>query len=669
MIFPNENNWIQVNGSDIEGSVQYSRNINLEDRGYVKLSNRMVAIKSENGDSNFDMPVALGYSSSQSFYIATVDQPYTLTYIDYITVVEDVVASNPSLSVYADGCTWQDRWYVTGSTTLSYKAYSGGAWTTVTLSPALTASKVHNMCVFENRQTMVIGNGNIVKQIDTSHADTINLTLPAQYSVNRIVYNNNRVGIIADCLSTDVSSSSYFFVWDGSSTEANQGIPIMANQDVGLVAYKSGFAITTTLGQFVIYNGSSFDELTVLPNKNTDVPYITGKVTRGRTSIVIGDNIYTNVPSNLALSGERGEQFYEKQPAGIWCYSPKRGIYNTQTNSSSLAFARTITTSNVDTTTDIITVTATVPPTGTPCRYYDAGGTILGGLSPRKTYYVIKLSSTTFKLASTKTNSAVPTAINLTGTGNNFQSITFFPEYDFGQSFSARTGGIVALNSLPKEANNIGTDFISAADLKDVALSEYAVMCMGIGGIENRGWIVTPRIYANNITDTFQSVFIYYKKLRYDVDKIVVKYRNKDFDVLNQPAYINATSIYSTWTSSTMFTTTDDFSSVVAGYEVDIIGGSGAGQTAHITTITENSGTYTVTLDEAIIGVTASDTCYVSVNNWIKAGTITYTDPDNFKKIPIEKQSAWIEFKIEMRGIRVRIDKLNIINSPHQKQA
>lgn len=669
MILPNNNKWIQINGSDIESSIDSSRNIDLKYDGYIGLSKRYVAIKSENGDANFDMCVAYGYSSSSSFYVASVDQPYTLTYDGTLTVSEDVVAGNPNLSIYSDGITWQDRWYVTGSSSLTYKAYSGGAWTSVTLSPTLTGSVPHSMARFENRQTLVITNGTQVKQINTSHADTTNLTLPATFNANRVVYNNNRVGITADSISTDKKTSVYFFIWDGSSTEASQGIPLGCRQELGLEAYKSTFVILTDTGRLLSYNGSGFDELAVLPIYAIKGILSNNKVTRGKTIEVRGDDIYINVPSQISIKGERGEQYNEKFPAGQYCYSPKRGLYHTSSNSNSLAFTRTVATTDVNTTTDVITVATTVPPTGTPCKYYQGGGAVITGLRPRKTYYVIKVSATTLKLATSKSNANAGTAIDLTGTGNSFQVLTFYPEYDFGQSYCTRSGGIASLLDLPLTTADTGSGFITSSNVPSTSVTtEYGTMCIGIDGIENRGNIVTGKIYTNSISDMFQSVYVYYKKLKYDVDKIIIKYRNSDFDTLNQPSYLNGSTIYSTWSSTTVFTTTDDLSLVVAGYEVDIHSGSGAGQLAHISSISESGGTYTVTLDEVIIGVTAGDTCYVSISNFKKIGTITYTDPDDQKFFRFDKPSSWVQLKIEFRGIDVKIKQLNLVRTEYQSK-
>lgn len=71
----------------------------------------------------------------------------------------------------------------------------------------------------------------------------------------------------------------------------------------------------------------------------------------------------------------------------------------------------------VDTATEIITVTSnTWMTTGTPITYVSS--TPITGLTSGTTYYVINVSATTIKLATTAALAAAGTAINLTGTGS-----------------------------------------------------------------------------------------------------------------------------------------------------------------------------------------------------------------------------------------------------------
>ena len=83
---------------------------------------------------------------------------------------------------------------------------------------------------------------------------------------------------------------------------------------------------------------------------------------------------------------------------------------------------RTIATSMVSTANETITQTAHGMRTGTKLTYQDGSGTALAGLTDNTAYYVIYLTADTFKLATSLSNAAAGTTINLTGTGNNAQT-------------------------------------------------------------------------------------------------------------------------------------------------------------------------------------------------------------------------------------------------------
>ena len=83
---------------------------------------------------------------------------------------------------------------------------------------------------------------------------------------------------------------------------------------------------------------------------------------------------------------------------------------------------RTIATSMVSTSAESITQTAHGMRTGTKLTYQDGSGTALAGLTDNTAYYVIYLTADTFKLATSLSNAAAGTTINLTGTGNNAQT-------------------------------------------------------------------------------------------------------------------------------------------------------------------------------------------------------------------------------------------------------
>ena len=83
---------------------------------------------------------------------------------------------------------------------------------------------------------------------------------------------------------------------------------------------------------------------------------------------------------------------------------------------------RTIATSMVTIGAESITQTAHGMRTGTKLTYQDGSGTALAGLTDNTAYYVIYLTADTFKLATSLSNAAAGTTINLTGTGNNAQT-------------------------------------------------------------------------------------------------------------------------------------------------------------------------------------------------------------------------------------------------------
>lgn len=224
---------------------------------------------------------------------------------------------------------------------------------------------------------------------------------------------------------------------------------------------------------------------------------------------------------------------------------------------------------------------------------------------------------------------------------------------DFGQSvFSTGPSALLPLvesdqtDSEPDDA--VGSRLLFGGRLYPNTIGGTALRTLvsATTGV-NRGQFATVRIESQDITDNNLFLWCKYQGLNTANDKIVFKYRNSQRD----PFVL--TSGVPTWTSSTVFTTTDTkMADAEVGDEITILSGNGAGSTAHITIISENAGTYTVTLDEAITGISASDTAWIMVENWTRLpDEITYTDTEGYKKIQIEARKATtIELKGELRG-------------------
>lgn len=176
---------------------------------------------------------------------------------------------------------------------------------------------------------------------------------------------------------------------------------------------------------------------------------------------------------------------------------------------------------------------------------------------------------------------------------------------------------------------------------------------------ENRGQFATNRLESQAITDDDTSLWCKFEGVKTATDKILFKYRTAHRD----PLVLDAT-----WTSTTVFTTTNvGMANVEVGDEITILNGNGAGATAHIVSSVLATGTYTVTVDEAITGIAASNTGKLMVLNWKKLiPTITYLDTEKQKKIilPVNNKT-WFQIKGELRGEGgiVGIQELQIVNT------
>lgn len=178
---------------------------------------------------------------------------------------------------------------------------------------------------------------------------------------------------------------------------------------------------------------------------------------------------------------------------------------------------------------------------------------------------------------------------------------------------------------------------------------------------ENRGQFSTVRIESQGITDDVLSIWCMYEGINNSTDKIIFKYRTSYREAFKLSSGIP------TWTSTTTFTTTDtNAANVDVGDELLILAGNGAGGTTHVSSVSESSGTYTITVDEAITGIAADDVGAILVDNWKKLPTtITNADTLGYKRIPLPiKNVPWFQIKGELRGEGgiVGIQKLKIYN-------
>lgn len=209
--------------------------------------------------------------------------------------------------------------------------------------------------------------------------------------------------------------------------------------------------------------------------------------------------------------------------------------------------------------------------------------------------------------------------------------------------------------------NTTQSDFmVGYAYAEDNSTDRYAVGVHDKFGLRaslaKAGVLITTQIQAEQVTEAWEKFYTFIRPMRHSTDKIVVQYRKQELiPVLTDITWVNTTSFTSTdadWaTIKTNFEAETD-------YEVEGMQGDGAGTLSHITNITEDGGTYTITLDETITGAT-TNTARVRVDGWNKMSD--FTDPQNvesFKEFNPDDNSTWIQFKVYMLGKEIELDRI-----------
>lgn len=666
---PQSGRFAQPNTSDLFGNLWYTRNMNFDEQGYAKLSSRTVSMLSEQDDNNLDMPISFGRAGDE-FHIVSADSPYDLSVAtSALTVTEDTNTNNPALSQDSWGKWFQNRWHASTDTKIWYT--TGSAWTDTAVS--LTTGKVHALETFKNKNSLAVSNGNTVLLLSTAYATTVTLTIPSDFEIVGLSYSNAQMGVATMMSDTAAGQNqeAFFFVWDGASTAAGRGYPIGSDAILAVTAYKSSWVILTRTGELLYFNGGGFELLATLPFafKNTAWGDSQNRITFGDVMVVESDLIYINVGNDYSSFGRKGETYVQNNPAGIWCYDPNIGLYHRYSPSLSPIYQLTV--SSVDTATDILTCTGTIPATGNPVKCTHQASAPIGGVSIGKVYFLIKHSATTFSLAETKDLALAGVKVNLTSdTTAKFLAVDVL---DFGSLYCNRVGGIGITEYRRETVDHL----VFGNEVRDSNSStNYNHINLTTTRFENRGCLVTAKAVAPGVTDNAQKVYVKYRPL--DVaDKIILKYKEKDVLGIptSTPQWSNGGTTCS-WTSDNEFTTTADLSELETYIndndgecEVEVIAGAGAGQAAQITAITTDGTNYAITLSEAILGATVGNTCEVSIDNWkllktnMDDSAITYLDTDGYKEFPIATNSKWILIKAELRGSETCIEAIDLVNN------
>ena len=655
-----EKKFIQLNNGDLSGNIFVTRNIDFRRRGYLRLSRAVVAYMAKSDDSNFDSCDNMFASSSETFFISK--KIFSKGPLGVDTLNSRSGDTNaPSPGVEEGGCYFNDTEVVSDGTNIKYRSAST-TWTSVA-SAASSSLQPTSLCAWPGANTLVVGNNNKVKFVNTSW--TVNatvLTLPSEYKVTGVAANGLTLFIATR---HEGNGRAQLFTVTTIKSSADASFPIGSFEIFSIQPYGSSVVLLNSRGQLLFFNGGGFDELAHFPALNSRNEWADSSNDHSKVSTngmaVDGERVYIRYDSSYETGETRYDPYF---PGGVACYDPEVGLHHFCSPSFTKAFDEAFTTSDVDTSTDQITVAATAPVTGTPCVYVPFTTPLVGGLSEGVLYYIIKVDSTHVKLATSYANALAGTAINLTSTGNSFQKLVYFNVKDYGWSYAENRGAIAVLtNSLLDSV--YGDRFAFTGNVFDNS-ADSTVGCIQNPFLANRGYFITPRLLSSGIEEIYNALMIKFRPLK-DVDSIVIKYRTREKDGFPLGLKTTDTANYiGTWSSTTVFTSTRDLSTVQAGDEIEIVAGVGSGFTAHVSSIEYSGGTYTVTLDEWFIFAVASDKMYFVADNWKKLATITSSSENADKGWfyqPIEEGTdKFIQFKIELRGLDTTIEELQVGN-------
>lgn len=653
----NTKQFLVTNGKNAyQGVISYTKNIDFDDEGYIKLSSPMVSIfsneASNGGDVDLDVPVDLYAYNSTDFLALTSDRAFGFDLADGIfNEVVSVTDFRPGTRVIS----WVNNlWFVNAGAVYSHD----GSVFTSRISAVLDYIEL-----FTNRNTLVgvpSGAKNTVSQYNSSYSLVNTLTIPANFQITGLAYSNNLMGVITR--QTNNEGNAYFFTWDGSGTEATIGVPVNDAFIVGISAYKSSWVILTSQGQLLYFNGGGFQELATLPVYNFGDEFESlepgGSLGIGRNTHVEGDLIYINCPSLPEISSQN-EAYKPFFAGGIYCYDPKVGLYHKHAPSYSRYIRETGTASS-----NVITLGTHFLQTGDEV-WLEADDQ---GLEGGRIYYAIYVSDTTIKLAGTYADAIAGTSLTII---NGSIILWYVRRRDYGiESIRLTDIGLVK-----KSRNYAGfttsglVPFFLGTSLRpdEVNSSRVNVLNVIAPFMSNRGYFVTGKFQTDAVDEIWQSVAVKYRKLK-PQSSIIVKAKTKDVE----PIVVGDSNLYNsgaysgpsiTWATATGFSTSADLSEAEVGDEVHIFDGCGAGQSIHILTIQRSDLGYIVETDEAIRGFIVGGKSCVSIDKYKKIGTITANDTFGVKKMNVGANSGTLELKVELRGVDVRVNEVMVISN------
>ena len=668
--FPNPESprWKTSQSGERSGSIIRTKNIDLSNEGVITLAKKALVQYSLADDAGFLSPTMIitdgtyvyaGTSGGHVFVISLT--------LDSFSILEASGTNQPTAGDDSDMVIFNALPHLSGGAKVGYlnDLGQGQAWHNPSPITDLSTSYPHPLHVRKRAQTLLVGDGSTLRQYSTGYSrDTANeLVITSEYVITCV----RTVGLSIYIGTRNIyGAEAKMFVWNGSGVASQAEYGCGADWIYSMCEYQSSIAIVTSAGQILRFNGGGFDEIENFPVFYTDNQWTSSAATSSligkvasRGMISVGNKLYLNVNGSVNSSEKAYPGTYiPQQPSGLWCLDPNVGLYHkagynynsnynllpVSVDSSYLTFS-----------------TAHQAETGDAVLYVGS----LTGLISGQTYFVIKESTTSVRLAVSPNDAMEGRWIPISGTISSEKF--YFDRYEsMGETSITSPGGICAFGkTYPNRFR--GTDVMfGGSAIDETQTAKGVLMSLGMG--RNRGSFVLSKILSSKVKDTFTNIRAIVDHFVTGTDTIVFKYRKLKKNGLPTALFFTGSA---TWTSTTTFTvdtTKKDFKSVSIGDEIEVVEGAGAGYTVHVTAIENSTSTYAVTVDEAM-PVSSGSFDFIA-DNWAKVATFTKTTgnvaSDGIASQNIDVSAKWIEVKVELRGRGVMIEETQIDNSTKQ---
>lgn len=663
--------WLASQESDIYGHMVATKNLSFVKKGYLALARKAIALYTETQDSDFGTILAM-YTDTAQLYLITTSRFFRIDLSgNVITATKYIASDKPVLGFQSDMVSFNGKPHVSG--TQIVKSYEPTDDFTQRIT-GLSSSYPHPMVVHEGRQTLLVADGNTLRQYSTGYAeDTDNkLTIPSDYIITRILYWNSN----AYALTRNINGGhAKVFAWNGVGVGHNGAWGVGADWAYSGCEYGASFAIITSKGQVLPFNGAGFDFNK--PLANFPVYYTDGAWTsNAATTSLIGNvasrgmeadgsliHIVINGGLNVAQGSPIG-RYLPDMPSGLWTYDPKVGL----THQAGAVYSQylSMTPSGIASNRLVFSTPHQALTGDAVLASFTSGIT---GLNAGQTYYAIVEGANALQLALTPADAKNGNAITVGGTPS-IDKFCFNVYDSMGSGQITNAGPVFVLKSLSMNPF-YGSRLLFASRANDAGLDPIgSLMSLGLG--RNIGYFKMPKIASSSITEVFQKIIAKFPHLNLDSEDIVMKYRSDErFGAPTHAAYTDGAVMFTSATTFEVDMTQKDFLNVEEGDEVEFTNGAAAGYVAHITNIDKsNPASYVITIDETL-PVSNGDLTDCIADNWKKYAPRTNADKENslgYGEIGFGKSpSTWVQCKVAIRGRAISLEMLMLISVPNKK--